>query len=272
MGWTGRTLPGGGWIPRRLAAAATMSLLLALLGAGCAKQVLDGPLADGPPTGQRFIEHRVVAGETLALIADNYYGDPARAGRIAAANGLDDPSRILPGSLLRLEFAEQEWEPARRRAAALEPYNRGVDLLARDRLAEAEKQFRLAQETAPELLSARYNLALVLLKRGRSTDALPLLEDLTARRPHDSDFLFARGNTLFQLGRFDEAAEQFRQVLLVDEGHLRAAFSVARSLQEGDQPRQARAAWERYLELDSTSSWATAARRHLRNLNDAGGR
>jgi tetratricopeptide (TPR) repeat protein len=244
-------------------------VLLALMAGGCAKQVLDGPRPAVTAPGQRVIEHRIVEGETLGLIADNYYGDPKRAAQIASANGLDDPNRILPGSMLRLEFAGPEWESARRRAAALDPYNRGVDFLARDRLAEAEKQFRLAQDTAPELLSARYNLALVLLKRGRNTEALPLLEDLTNRRPEDPDFLFARGHALFQLARFAEAADQFGLVLNFDPGHLRAAFSVARSLQEGGRPQQARAAWQRYLELDETSSWATAARRHLRKLNDA---
>lgn len=254
-----------------LSVLVVLTILAILMLGGCAKKVLEFPAPSSTESGPRVIEHRVAEGETLGLIADNYYGDPGRAKDIAGANGVSDPDRILPGSLLRLEFAGPEWDSARRRAAALEPYNRGVDLLGRDQLGEAERQFRLAMDTAPELLGARYNLALVLVKRGRNTEAIPLLEELTKLRPEDTDFLFARGHSLFLMTRFDEAAEQFRLALAVKGDHQRSAFSLARSLQEAGHVDQARAAWSRYLELDDTSSWAAAARRHLRKLNDAGG-
>ena len=245
--------------------------LVALLLSGCASQVREVPIRIPVAEGAQVIEHRVVAGETLGLIADNYYGDPDRAADIARANGLSEPNHVLPGSLLRLEFAAEQWGSALRRATAMESYNRGVDLFDRDRLGEAESQFRTALETAPELVGARYNLALVLLRRGRTTDALELLDELTRQRPRDADFRFARGNALFQLARFDEAADQFGIVLDLAPGHRRASFSLARSLQEGGHPDRARTAWERYLRLDDSSSWAAAARRHLRKLNDAGG-
>ena len=200
-----------------------LTALVILAAAGCAKKVLEYPMPSVSDSGPQVIEHRVAVGETLRLIADNYYGDPARAGDIALSNGLEDPDRILPGSLLRLKFAGGEWDSARRRASALEPYNRGVDLMSRERLGEAEQQFRLSMNTAPELLAARYNLALVLIKRGRNSDALTLLEDLTERRPEDADFLFARGHALFQMTRFDEAAGQFRLALAVKGNNQRAA-------------------------------------------------
>ncbi len=246
-------------------------LLLVLLSlglAGCAKRVVIAPDVEPPAAGPPSIEHRVAPGETLMQIADNYYGDPAAAERIARANGISDPDHLLPGSLLRLEFEGQEWDSARRRSSALEPYNRGVDLLAQDHLGEAERQFRLAAETAPELVGARYNLALVLMKRGRNTDALVLLDELIRQRPQETDFHFARGNALFQLARFDEAAGEFGGIVDHDPDHRRALFSLARSLQESGQVRAARRQWQRYLELDPDSSWATAARRHLKKLDD----
>jgi tetratricopeptide (TPR) repeat protein len=149
-------------------------------------------------------------------------------------------------------------------------YNKGVDLLGNERLAEAEKQFGLALETAPDLVAAKYNLALVLLKRGKTEESLVYLEELTTLRPTDTDFLFARGNALFQSTRFDEAAVQFEAALAVDPGLKRAAFGLARSLQEGEHKTEAIAAWNRYLELDSTTSWAAAARRNLKLLQDDG--
>jgi tetratricopeptide (TPR) repeat protein len=246
-------------------------LVFALMMTGCAKKV--APPVEGDvvvPEGGHFLDHTVAEGETLAQVADNYYGDPGVSARIAKDNGVADPERIIPGSLLRLRFNDDEWESARQRSAALVPYNRGVDLLANERLAEAEKQFSLALDTAPDLVAAKYNLALVLLKRGKTEQALVLLEELTALRPTETDFLFARGNALFQSTRFDEAAEQFQAALDVDPKLKRAAFGFARSLQEGQHTDRAITAWKRYLELDGTSSWAAAARRNLKMLQDEG--
>ena len=246
-------------------------LLFALMMAGCAKKLVPPGAGEiAVPHGGHFLDHTVAEGETLAQVADNYYGDPEISGRIASDNGIADPERIIPGSLLRLRFNNDEWESARKRSAALAPYNKGVDLLANERLAEAEKQFRLALDTAPDLVAAQYNLAVVLLKRGKTEQALVLLEELTTLRPVDTDFLFARGNALFQGTRFEEAAEQFQTALDVEPQLKRAAFGLARSLQEGQHTDRAIAAWKRYLELDGTSSWAAAARRNLKMLQDEG--
>lgn len=242
---------------------------LLILTSGCAKQ--SGPALPGEqviPADQRVIEHTVGPGESLARIADNYYGDPDRFAAIAKENGITDAGRIVPGSVLRLSFNADEWEAAQRRAAALKPYNKGVDLLANERVGEAEKQFKLALETAPDLRAAKYNLALVQLKRGRNDRAIVLLEELVSERPEDPDFLFALGNALFQSTRFDEGAARFVAALEYRPGFKRAAFGLARSYQEGGHRDQAIDAWQKYLELDSTSSWATTAQRNLRKLQD----
>ena len=248
------------------------ALLLLAVASGCSKKVVrpDGDVGDVGDGGPRIIEHEIVAGETLRRIADNYYGDPERAEQIARQNGLTDPNRIVPGSVLRLVFDEQEWSTAQKRATALQSYNRGVELLGQDKLDMAEQQFRRAVTTAPDLLAARYNLALVLLKRGHHDEALGLLEQLTEVRPDDTDFRFARGNALFLLTRFDEAVTQFAAVIERDAGHKRAAFGLARSLQEGGHTERAISAWQRYLELDSSSRWADVARRNLTQLQEDG--
>jgi len=252
-----------GWILFALLAVALVS--------GCSKKVTTPASTEQSlPTGagDYSLEHTVAEGETLAQIADNYYGDPGQAAAIARDNGIADPARVIPGSVLRLQFTKSEWADAQKRSAALVPYNRGVDMLANDRLADAQKQFQLALETAPDLVAAKYNLALVLLRRGMTEDALVYLQQLTALRPTDTDFLFAEGNALFQSTLFDQAAARFQAALDIDPQMKRAAFGLARSLQEAGHTDQAIAAWNRYLELDSTSSWAAAARRNLKMLQD----
>ena len=255
----------------RGAAPLRMMVVIAALAlvAGCSKKVVDGGSATDATDAERVIEHRVTAGETLDLIADNYYGDPGRAGEVARQNGLSDPTVVTPGSVLRLQFTADEWTAARQRAAALAPYNRGVEMMARERLAEAEEQFRLAMATAPDLVSARYNLALVLVQRGRHEEALAILDDLARLRPETLDIRFAYGHALFAASRFPAAAQQFRAALALDPTHRRAAFGLGRALEEADEPAAAIAAWERSLELDPESSWAEQARQRLQKLRDA---
>lgn len=261
-------------VSRRLPVIVSVSALVLLLAGGCAKRPLPVDETPAPRTapavadGSTVIAHTVKSGETLARIADNYYGEPGRAADIARHNGLAGDREPVPGSVLHLPFAPAEWEGAQRRAAALDPYNRGVQALAQDRLGEAERLFRLALATEPELLDARYNLALVLLRRGQAEEAASLLEALTDVRPHDAEYRCARGNALFQATRFAEATRQFAHVLADQPDHRRAAFGYARSLQEEGRRGEAEAAWRRYLELDPDSSWADAAREHLRKLSD----
>jgi len=245
-------------------------VVLALaLASGCAKRVNDSPassIPQVPDNSDHILEHEIISGETLGQIADNYYGDPGRASEIASENGISDPDRIIPGSVLRLQFSQSEWAAARQRATALVAYNKGVDFFGQDRLAEAEKQFTLALQTAPELAAAKYNLALVHLKRGKHTKGLVLLENLTDLRPTNSDYRFALGHALFQLTRFSEAAQQFQILTDARPNHKRGVFSLARSLQEAGNKAGAKAAWQRYLKLDSTSGWAKTARKNLKKL------
>ena len=256
--------------------ATLLTLVAVLAAAGCAKRPAPatGPARPAPTAtvapgdAARTVRHTVKAGETLARIADNYYGDPARAAAIARDNGLEPGREPAPDSVLDLSFAPAEWATAERRAVALDPYNRGVQALAQDRLGEAERLFRLAAEAAPDLPDARYNLALVLLRRGRTDEAVELLTRLVAQRPGDAEYRCALGNALFQSARFADAAAQFASVLRDRPDHRRAAFGHARALQESGRRPEAVAAWRRYLELDADSAWADIARANLRQPAD----
>lgn len=245
-------------------ALSALTLLVACQGPPPART--DGA-GEGAPDGT-VVEHSVRAGETLTVLADLYYGDPERAATIAADNGVGVSADLVAGSVLRLRFAEDELDQARKRQTALRPYNRGVAAMGQGDLDEAERQFRLALTTEPDLDVAAYNLALVFMKRGRHEPAADLLAPLVVKRPADADYGFALGNALFYQTRYGEAAAAYGAVLERDPGHRRAAFGHARSLQEDGQVGLARAAWDHYLELDDQSPWADEARRLRRQLQD----
>jgi hypothetical protein len=54
----------------------------------------------GTPRPHRV--HRVQPGETLDRVSARYYGDPTRWRELAAANGIEDPLAIRPGTLLSI--------------------------------------------------------------------------------------------------------------------------------------------------------------------------
>lgn len=55
-----------------------------------------------PTSGSTFARNRhvLVAGETLATLAYREYGDPNRWRDVAAHNGIDDPLRVRPGTVV----------------------------------------------------------------------------------------------------------------------------------------------------------------------------
>ncbi|MBD3221271.1 tetratricopeptide repeat protein [bacterium] len=220
-----------------------------------------GPVLPPPPPPVEVLQHPVQAGETLARIADLYYGDPGRAGELAAVNGVGVNARLAPGSVLRIPLERDEVAEVRRRQAALAPYNRGVAAMEQGDFEAAERQFRLALRTAPGMERASYNLALVLIKRGRHEGAAEMLAPLVATRPDEADYGFALGNALFHQTRYDEAAVAFADVLARHPDHRRSAFGHARALQEAGRREEALAAWDAYLTLDPDSPWAAEARR-----------
>jgi tetratricopeptide (TPR) repeat protein len=52
----------------------------------------------------------------------------------------------------------------------------------------------------------------------------------------------------------------------MDPGNTKALYSLAVCYEKLGEKEKAIAAWKRYLELDATSAWATAARKRLEAL------
>lgn len=78
--------------------------------AACAvtlQEIATATPGQNPTSGSRTTHrgHVVIAGETLASVAQREYGDPSRWRDLAAINGIDDPLRIAPGTQIALPGA-----------------------------------------------------------------------------------------------------------------------------------------------------------------------
>lgn len=82
---------------------------------------------------------------------------------------------------------------------------RAVTLAQKGKHRQAAELLGKVVAVQPGLLSARYNLALVLLQSGAIDRALPHLDRILASEPRHSQALFSKGAGLLALGRAEEA-------------------------------------------------------------------
>ena len=115
--------------------------------------------------------------------------------------------------------------------------------------------------------------AVALLLIDRPTDAIGRLQAIAGQSPGDArawnDLAAARYAAAVQLRRpplLPEALAAADRALTADPQSAEALFNRALILERMSRTADARIAWLRYLEADSTSPWASEARAHLREL------
>jgi predicted anti-sigma-YlaC factor YlaD len=110
------------------------------------------------------------------------------------------------------------------------------------------------------LIVGDWDPAVAALERARTSSADPpatLLSDLSA----------AYAARAKRTGRTSDwpLAQRFAEQAIAKDGRLaEARFNLAIALEGLDSPEPAKAAWQRYLDLDGQSPWAEEARQHLR--------
>ncbi|HSK71023.1 MAG TPA: tetratricopeptide repeat protein, partial [Pyrinomonadaceae bacterium] len=136
----------------------------------------------------------------------------------------------------------------------------------------------LALSAAAENPSAEnlHNLGRVYLAEKNFADAVKYLERAVRLAPNEAQLRSDYGAALLEeaktleegkLETLAKAIEEFAKAIELDKNLLDAYFNQALAIQASSYlPNQAREAWQKYLELDSSSKWAEEARRNLETL------
>lgn len=252
-----RQLAFGVWIPA--------ILLLVALG-GCGRAPGPGDFAGFP---EDAILYTIQPGETLFSLAERHYGDRSLGWALATVNELPDPERVeagtgvfIPREARILVSMSNDRRPARR------PYNRGTYLLELGRDREAIRQLEIALSKAPQIITARYHLAVAYLRQGRLAEATGELEEIVRRRPLDKDFRYALGCAYLEGERYGQARKEFQQALRFDPTFAHARFGAALAAARMGKKREAAEDWREYLDQVEEGEWADRAREHLVDLYD----
>jgi tetratricopeptide (TPR) repeat protein len=97
-------------------------------------------------------------------------------------------------------------------------YHEGIDLLRRQKPADAEACLRDAIEGRPDWVEAQYNLGVARAARGNYQEAATAFERALGLQPEFADGHHALANTLRRLGRTDEALSHYREALRLRPG------------------------------------------------------
>ena len=117
-------------------------------------------------------------------------------------------------------------EEARRQVQA------GNDFLKREQYDDAEHAYRLALEADPSSQEALAGLGQVEVKRGRYTEALPLLERATRVPTQIVSAFRSMGDAYAAIGDLEKASVSYRQAVALAPNDLSMRASLARALTE----------------------------------------
>ncbi len=249
---------------RRSGVAACVALTAALFVlSGCALV----PSVTGSGAGTvESISHTVSSGETLASIADDYYGTARAGDYLADVNGMDLNLAPQPGELVEVPVGQEDIERYRRRTEAKILYNRGTMLADAGNYAKAQEEFAAALRADPRFVDAGYNLGVVLLAMGDSERAVAILEQVLKARPAEPLSEFALGKAHFDAGRVSEALEHFDLAVELEPTLEDARFARAVALLELGEREEGIFALDLYLREFPDGTWVDSARAELEKM------
>lgn len=181
---------------------------------------------------------------------------------------LQDGRLAEPSGQLRLAFHAPPDRPAHPRVA-LGPdewFERGVSCEKHGLLEQAVDAYRQALRLGGRKSEVCFNLGNTLYALGRKQEAARELERATCVEPDYVEAWNNLGNVLCDLGRADEARAAYGRALAIAPDYADAHYNTAELLFTGGDLEGSRRHFQSYLSLDPGSSWAEVVRQRLSEL------
>jgi tetratricopeptide (TPR) repeat protein len=133
-------------------------------------------------------------------------------------------------------------------------------------VAEAEAAYRKAIEANPNASGALVNLGTIAFRMRRMNEAAQYYTRATIADPQYPLAHFNLANLYDEQGNFEFARRHYLEAIRLSPRYADAYFNLALVCERNGEVLQAIGYWQTYLKLDSTSSWASAARKQLERL------
>ena len=134
---------------------------------------------------------------------------------------------------------------------------------------EAIAAYRKALDANPNAPGALVNLGTILFRMRKLKDAETFYLRAVAADPAYPLAHFNLGNLYDEQGKTEDARRFYQSAIRLNQRYADAYFNLALLCERNNEILQAIGYWQTYLKLDSTSSWARAARKQLDRLKKA---
>jgi tetratricopeptide (TPR) repeat protein len=131
---------------------------------------------------------------------------------------------------------------------------------------EAVAAYRKAVESNPHASGALVNLGTIAFRMRRMKEAADYYARAAVADPQYPLAHFNLGNLNDEQGNFEVARRHYLEAIRLSPRYADAYFNLALLCERNSEVLQAIGHWQTYLKLDSTSSWAGAARKQLERL------
>src|SRR5580698_3591324 len=131
---------------------------------------------------------------------------------------------------------------------------------------EAVAAYRKAVESNPHASGALVNLGTIAFRMRRMKEAADYYARAAVADPLYPLAHFNLGNLNDEQGKFEVARKHYLEAIRLSPRYADAYFNLALLCERNNEVLQAIGHWQTYLKLDSTSSWAGAARKQLDRL------
>lgn len=134
-------------------------------------------------------------------------------------------------------------------------------------LPQAVESYREVLALAPEWIDAHINLGVALYQLGRVEEARDQFAAAVQLDPLSGISRYNLGCVLEEQGRIDEAIDHLRRAARAMPGHADVHFNLALAYEKRGERDLARTEWVAYLRHAPNGPWADQARAHLKKLS-----